>query len=64
MFLMLKCKVKIWQNTGGKSLLLVSGHRAVGRKSFCGLTFVSWLFLQDLEISPYRGGDARILDRR
>jgi hypothetical protein len=46
MFVMLNGKFKKWQNVGGKSLLLVSGHRAVGRKCFCGPTFVSWLFLQ------------------
>jgi hypothetical protein len=64
MFVMLNGEVKKWQNIGGKSLLLVSGHRAVGRKCFCGRTFMSWLFFQVLEISPHRGGAAGILDIR
>jgi hypothetical protein len=64
MFVMLNGKVKKWQNNVGKSLLLVSGHRAVGRKCFCGPIFMPWLFLQVLETSPYRGGAAEILDRR
>jgi hypothetical protein len=60
---MLNNKVKKWQNIGGKSLLLVSGHRAMGRNCFCG-PFVSWIFLQVLETSPYRGGAAEILNKR
>jgi hypothetical protein len=64
MFVMLNGKVKKWQQIGGKSLLLVSGHQAMGTKCFCDPTFVSWLFLQVLETSPYRGGAAGILDRR
>jgi hypothetical protein len=61
---MLNDKVKKWQNIRGKSLLLVSGHRAVGRNCFCGPTFVSWMFLQVLETSPHRGGAAEILNKR
>jgi hypothetical protein len=61
---MLNDKVKKWHNIGGKSLILVSGHRAVGRNYFCGPTFVSWIFLHVLETSPYRGGAAEILNKR
>jgi hypothetical protein len=61
---MLNDKVKKWQNIGGKSLLLVPGHRAMGRNCFCGPTFVSWIFLQVLESSLYRGGAAEILNKR
>jgi hypothetical protein len=61
---MLNDKVKKWQNIGGKSLLLVPGHRAMGRNCFCGPTFVSWIFLQVLESSPYMGGAAEILNKR
>jgi hypothetical protein len=58
MFLMLKWNVKEWQN------IRVSGHRAVGRKDFCGPTFMSWFFLQVLETSPYGGSAAEILNKR